>query len=146
MFKDDSKLDVNNISEMENRKWRTSFIASTGCNVLVVVYECGYASLRVSIYVNEIPIQIKVDDYICTKCPLNKITALIESLQINHISPENEKSFDEIYKEKKKNKSKSMAEPAVTTPESSKDGSYTRDVIVIQGLFDDEEETYEKDT
>lgn len=145
MFKDDSKLDVNNISEMENRKWRTSFIASTGCNVLVVVYECGYESLRVSIYVNEIPIQIEVDGYICTKCPLDKIIALIEILQSKHIFPEDEKMFNEIYKKKKIDKSQSMAEPVVTTTESSKDGSYNREILIKHGLLDEKEETYEND-
>lgn len=58
-----------------------------GCNIMVVVYDCGYKTLKVSFYLNETPIEMVLDDgqtrKTCTKCPIEDIKNLIDGFKTN---------------------------------------------------------------
>lgn len=80
MFKDEQDITAENIDQMNNRKWRTSFIVPSGSNILVVVYDID-SDEYVSIYLNEVPIEMVLDNgQLCVTCPKNKVIDLIYSL------------------------------------------------------------------
>lgn len=136
---------MDNIGDMNDRKWRTSFLISTGCNVLVVVYDCGYEDLKASIYINEIPVQIKVDNYTCIKCPLDKIIELIESFQSAKILPRDKENFYNIHKAKKEEKKAEKDDTEVTPQDQPTESDETQETMRKQKAFREVEETYEED-
>jgi len=80
LFRDDTDLTIDNINKMVDRKWRTSCIVPTGANISIVVYNCTFDTITVSLYVNEKPIKIFLgENEWCIKCPLEKFTEMIES-------------------------------------------------------------------
>jgi len=71
---------------LDNRKWRSSFIAPSGCNIMVVLYECFYQTMKVSIYLNEIPIEISLNNGDkCLKCPYKDVLDLLSELKQRYI-------------------------------------------------------------
>jgi len=80
LFRDEQDITAENIDYVDNRKWKTSFIVPAGSNILVVVYDIDETEY-VSIYLNEVPIQMTlVNGQLCVTCPKDEIVALINSL------------------------------------------------------------------
>ncbi|XP_026804501.1 multiple inositol polyphosphate phosphatase 1-like [Rhopalosiphum maidis] len=90
LYQDDEKLTIENMTKhnMINRKWRSSFIASYACNIMVVVYNCQHTEIaenkesqEVSIYLNEKPITVIFKEKeTCTQCPIEDVKNLIGKL------------------------------------------------------------------
>jgi len=81
LFKDNKEITSDNISEMNERKWRTSNIAPSGSNIMFVLYDCFFETKKVTIYLNEIPLEIELNNgNKCHKCPYEDIIQFLESL------------------------------------------------------------------
>lgn len=101
MFRDED-LDVYNIQEKPDRKWKTSLIAPFGCNIIVVVYDCDCATFRVSIFINEIPLKMVLrNGHTCVKCPVSAVYRLIRSYFKDEYVPESSSSSESSSKKKK---------------------------------------------
>lgn len=69
------------------------------CNVLLAVYDCGLSSLKVSIYINEIPLEMVLDGkYRCVKCPMDKVLGLLESFGTDEIPQPKPQSPEDVNK------------------------------------------------
>lgn len=54
-----------------------------GCNIMVVIYDCGYKIPRVTFYLNENPITMVMNDgNTCTKCPLNEFKDMLKEFNM----------------------------------------------------------------
>lgn len=83
LFRDEVQLTPDNIHTSTKRKWKSSFITPLGCNIMVVVYYCGYTMLRVTLYLNEIPIKMVMkNNETCTKCPLNEFNEMLDGFNM----------------------------------------------------------------
>lgn len=71
---DSSRLLSSNYKEMQNRKWRSSYLDPFASNVMVALYECDGVH-KVTFFVNEIP--MVVEKYGCTLCPWEKIEKML---------------------------------------------------------------------
>jgi len=81
LFKDVEGITINNISQMHDRKWRTSFIGPSGCNIMVVLYKCLFETKKVTFYLNEKPLEIELSNgNKCQKCPYDDVKQFLESL------------------------------------------------------------------
>lgn len=80
LFRDTDKLTMDNIGLKPNRKWKTSFISPMGCNIMVVHYLCNKKTKKISIYLNEVPLEISVDGLKCTKCPVDPVVQYLREL------------------------------------------------------------------
>lgn len=112
LFRDEKHLTVDNVKDMVKRKWKTSPIAPFGCNVMVVVYDCGYTNKKVTIYVNEIPIKMALSNgEKCVKCPINDVIDLIKSYNTEEqLTPMTNEEEDKKKKERKERKARKKRE------------------------------------
>lgn len=140
MFRDEEKITIENILQKENRKWKSSFMTPFGCNVMAVRYTCGYKSKKVSIYLNEVAIEMVVNGKKCTKCPLKAVATFLSSFvkdgwedvkkeNAKKISPEFIKSKREKEARKKKKKEEELEKKDLLEEEK-----------LMEDEFDDEEE------
>jgi multiple inositol-polyphosphate phosphatase/2,3-bisphosphoglycerate 3-phosphatase len=74
---DSSRLLSSNYEEMQNRKWRSSYLDPFASNIIAALYECD-GDHKVTFYVNEIP--MVVEKYGCTLCPWEKIEKMFDPI------------------------------------------------------------------
>ncbi|XP_025191400.1 multiple inositol polyphosphate phosphatase 1-like [Melanaphis sacchari] len=95
LFRDKETLTIKKMVEndkVNDRLWKSSFLGNYACNIMVVVYDCENAknekSQEVTIYLNENPLTIKLDDRVmCTQCPIYVVRDLLRIL-LNKTTPE----------------------------------------------------------
>lgn len=84
LFRDTDILTLKNIDNFHNRKWKSSLLFHYACHVMIVVYDCETpTSTQVSIYFNEIPLEMILDKQRCTQCPITYVKTLFRTL-LNH--------------------------------------------------------------
>ncbi|VVC37611.1 Histidine phosphatase superfamily,Histidine phosphatase superfamily, clade-2 [Cinara cedri] len=87
LFRDEPKLSIDNIEKRMHRKWKSSYIVPFGSNIMAVVYDCGFVDFRVTIYLNEVPIEMEIlrngGVFKCIKCPLKDIIDLINTFEVS---------------------------------------------------------------
>lgn len=77
LAEDSSPLLSTNYKEMNDRKWRTSYLDPFAANVIAALYECDGVH-KVTFFVNEIPMLLK--KYGCTLCPWETIEKMFDSI------------------------------------------------------------------
>jgi len=84
LFQDSETLTLDyltNNDRASQRKWRSSSLFHYGCHVMVVVYDCENPKPQeVSIYLNEVPLEMILGNDNCTQCPIEGVKKLINEL------------------------------------------------------------------
>lgn len=143
MFNDPEKLTKENITHNTKRKWKSSFMTPFGCNIMFVVYDCGYKTLKVTFFLNEQPIKMKFDDkYVCDKCSIHEFIKLLESFKLDEeLEEENTIEADE---DKKKSKNKKLAKKIQKKEENKRKIQEQQEQLRLSMAKDDEVITFDQ--
>lgn len=143
MFHDPEKFTAENMMDQVQRKWKSSFMTPFGCNIVFIVFDCGYKTLKVTFYINEVPVKMRSDDeYLCEKCSLNQFIKLLKSFELDEDPKEEEPTDADI--EAKLRKKKNLKEKMKEKEEKKKRERIQMEELRLKRAMDDEIITFGK--
>lgn len=141
LFHDAKQITADNIMEMKDRKWKTSFIVPFGCNIMFIVYDCGFKIFDASMYLNEHAIEFTFENgKKCVKCPLDEIEKLLDSFSLQ----ERPKPLSSVDLEKKRLKEANLVKLKEDKKKALVDKIKFDLEKRLETIFDEEEEYTDK--